>query len=218
MKRIKRKQLKEDEFVSTINKIVRFIRKRTKELLILGIIILACILIFVGVRIIKIQIDKKESRLLTQIMELKAELDNNPENVKKLEEIAGSGKFSPLAYIYLGTYSMEKGDLDQAISYFEKVKRGKKDIFYFQAQDLLARTYMSKEDYDKAIEIYKRIEEEDPKLYSLDVILFNHAQAHEKKGEIEEALALYKRIKEEFRMTSYSYDASQKILKLEKEK
>ncbi|MFB0564942.1 MAG: tetratricopeptide repeat protein [Candidatus Aminicenantaceae bacterium] len=218
MKRIKRKQLKEDEFVTTINKIIRFIKKRTKELIALVVIVLIGILIFAGVRFVKSRINKREARTLSQIIKLNSELNDNPDSVEKLEELAGGGKFSALANVYLATYWIENGDFDRAISLLEKVEKGKKDIFYFQAKDLLAKIYMRKKNYDKAIEIYKRIEEDNPSVYSLDVILFNLAEAYEKKGDVEGALALYKRIKEQFPMTSYGYDASQKVLRLEKEK
>ncbi len=215
MKRIKRKQLKEDEFVTTVNKIIRFIKERTKELVALAVLILVVFLIFVGMKFVRRENKKKESLLLTQILNLHSKLNDNQENVAKLEELAGGGKFSRLGYILLATYWMENGDYDKAQTYLEKIPEGRKDIFYYQAQDLLAQVHFKRKDYDKAIEIYKKIEEEDPKDHSLDVILFHRAEVHEEKGEVEEALALYKKVQEEFSQTFYGFDASQKIRKLE---
>ena len=215
MKRIKRKQLKEDEFVTTVNKIVRFVKERTKELVALAVLILVVFLIFVGIKFVRGENKKKESLLLTQILNLHSKLNDNQENVVKLEELAGGGKFSRLGYILLATYWMENGDYDKAQTYLEKIPEGRKDIFYYQAQDLLAQVHFKRKDYDKAIEIYKKIEEEDPKDHSLDVILFHRAEVHEEKGEVEEALALYKKVQEEFSQTFYGFDASQKIRKLE---
>jgi outer membrane protein assembly factor BamD (BamD/ComL family) len=88
-------------------------------------------------------------------------------------------------------------------------------LFYYQAQDLLAQTFINQNDFERAIEIYKTIESESPKSYFLDAVLFHRAEAHEKKGEIEEALELLKRIKEEFPQTYYGYDATAKITELE---
>jgi len=215
MKRIKRKQLKEDEFVTTVNKIVRFVKERIKELVALAVLILVVFLIFVGIKFVRRENKKKESLLLTQILNLHSKLNDNQENVAKLEELAGGGKFSRLGYILLATYWMENGDYDKAQTYLEKIPEGRKDIFYYQAQDLLAQVHFKRKDYDKAIEIYKKIEEEDPKDHSLDVILFHRAEVHEEKGEVEEALALYKKVQEEFSQTFYGFDASQKIRKLE---
>ena len=215
MKRIKRKQLKEDEFVTTVNKIVRFVKERIKGIVAFAVLILVVFLIFVGIKFVRRENIKKESLLLTQILNLHSKLNDNQENVAKLEELAGGGKFSRLSYIFLATYWMENGDYDKAQTYLEKIPEGRKDIFYYQAQDLLAQVHFKRKDYDKAIEIYKKIEEEDPKDHSLDVILFHRAEVHEEKGEVEEALALYKKVQEEFSQTFYGFDASQKIRKLE---
>ena len=218
MKRIKRKQLKGDEFVSSINKIVRFAQERTKELVALVVLIAALLLVFVGLKFVTGENRKKESLLLTQILNLSSELNDNPENVAQLEELAGDGKFSRLAYLLLATYYMENGDNDKAQSYLGKMPESRKDTFYYQAQDLLAQIHFKRKNYDKAIEIYKKIEEEDPKDHSLDVVLFHRAEVHEEKVEDEEALALYKRIQEEFSQTFYGFDAGQKIKKLEAKK
>jgi len=218
VKRIKRKQLKEDEFVSTINKIFRFVKERTKELAVLVVLIAALLLIFAGLKFVTGENRKKESRLLTQILNLHADLNDNPENVAQLEELAGDGKFSRLAYLLLATYYMENGESDKAQGYLEKMPEGRKDTLYYQAQDLLAQIHFKLKNYDKAIEIYKKIEDEDPKDHSMDVILFHRAEVHEEKGEFEEALALYKKVQEEFSQTFYGFDAAQKVRKLETKK
>jgi len=218
VKRIKRKQLKEDEFVSTVNKIFRYVKERTKELVALVVLIAALLLIFTGLKFVTGENRKKESRLLTQILNLRADLNNNPENVAQLEELAGDGKFSRLAYLLLATYYVENGDYDKAQGYLEKMPESRKDTLYYQAQDLLAQIHFKRKNYDKAIEIYKKIEDENPKDQSLDVILFHRAEVHEEKGEFEEALALYKKVQEEFSQTFYGFDAAQKIRKLETKK
>lgn len=218
MKRKKRKQLKEDEFVTTINKIMNFAKKRAREFIALGVVIVIVILIFVGARLIKIQNIKKESRLLGQILELRSEIDENPEKIGELEKLADKGKFSRLAYLALASYWVEKGDSDKAEESLQEIAKGKKDIFYYQAQDLLAQIHMKRKDFDKALEIYKKIEEEKPKEYAMDAVFFRQAEALEQKGDIEEALALYKKIQEEYPQTYFGYDAAQRIEKLEQKK
>lgn len=218
MKRIKRKQLKEDEFITTFNKIVRFVKKRTKELTALAVLILVLAVAFVGVRLIKMQSQQKEQQLLTQILKLQSELDSHPENEAKLEELAGGGKFGRLAYVALATCWVDRGDDAKAQAYLEKMPGGRKDIFYYQSQDLLAQIYLRQKNYDKALEIYKKVEEDNPKNFSLDVILFHQAEVYEKKGEHGQALALYQRIQNEFPQTYYGYDATQKVRQLETQK
>ena len=108
--------------------------------------------------------------------------------------------------------------MEKAQIYLEKIPKKPKDLVFYQAQDLLGQIHFKRKDYDKAIEIYRAIEEDDPESYSLDVVLFRRAEAHEEKGETDEALALYRKIQQEFSQTYYGFDASQKISKLESKK
>ena len=55
MRRIKRKQLKEDELVTTVTKLIRFAQKRERELIIAGVVIVVVILAFVGTKLVKSQ-------------------------------------------------------------------------------------------------------------------------------------------------------------------
>jgi len=216
MKRKKRRQLKEDELVTTVNKIAIFLRKHTRELLAFGILVVLILVIIIGARFVRLHSTKKENRMLAQILQVSSELNENPENVAKLEELAGNGKFTRVAHILLATYWIENGDLDKAAASLEEMKKSKKDFLYYRSRDLMAAIQFKRKNYDEAIEIYKKIEKEKPKDFSLEVILFHRAEVHEEKGEKEEALTLYKRIMDEFPQTYYSMDASQRIEKLEK--
>jgi predicted negative regulator of RcsB-dependent stress response len=218
MKRKKRRQLKEDEFVSIVNKIFHYVRDHTKELVTLCVLAFVLVLVFFGVKYISRQSQKKESQRLTQILDLQDDLNNKPENLAKLEEIAGKGKFTRLGYIYLSSYWIENGDLEKAQIYLEKIPKKPRDVVFYQAQDLLGQIHLRRKDYDKAIEIYRAIEEDDPESYSLDVVLFHRAEVHEEKGETDEALALYRKIQQEFSQTYYGFDAAQKVSQLESKK
>ncbi len=218
MKRKKRKQLKEDEFVTVFNRAVHYLKEHSQQIYVLIILAVAAALIFVGGKFISSQSQKKEGQLLAQILDLQSGLETQPENVVRLEEIAGGGKFSRLAYIILATHFAESGDVAKAQAYLEEFPKKRKDIFFYQAQDLLAQVYFQQKDFDKAIQIYQAIEEEDPEVYALDAVLFHMAEAYEEKGETDEALALYRKIQEEFSSTYFGFDASQKVRKLEAKK
>ena len=218
MKRRFRKKLKEDELVTTVNKIFHFMQERTKKLMALVLGVLFIVIIFAGMKFIKAKNKKSENRLLTQIINLHSDLNNKPENLARLEELAGDGEFSRLAYVFLATYWMENGDSDKARSFVEKIPETPKDFFYYQAKDLLAQIHFKRKEYDKSLEIYKKMEEESPKDYSMDVILFHRAEINEEKGDVEQALALYRRVQDEFPQTFYGYEASQKVGKLETQK
>ncbi|UCE21220.1 MAG: tetratricopeptide repeat protein [Candidatus Aminicenantes bacterium] len=218
MKRKKRRHLKEDEFASFVNKIVHYVRDHTQELMTLCFLVIILVVVFFGVRFISKQSQRKEGQKLTQILALQADLTNKPENLAKLEELAGRGRFTRLGYIYLSSYWIENGDLEKAQIYLEKIPNKPKDIVFYQAQDLLGQIHFKRKDYDRAIEIYRAIEEDDPESYSLDVVLFHRAEIHEEKGETDEALALYRKIQQEYSQTYYGFDASQKVTQLESKK
>jgi predicted negative regulator of RcsB-dependent stress response len=218
MKREMRKRLKEDEFVSTMTKLVDLAKKWSKQLVMGAVVVVVIILAILVYNAIKAQSVKKESRLLAEILEISTQLHDNPEKVPELEALAGDGKFSRVAYLKLAAFAIELGDSEKAKSYLEQMTDSKKDITYYQAQDMLAQIYIRDKNYDKAIAIYKSIEEEDQKDYALDAILFHMAEAHEGKGESDKALELYKRVQEEYSQSFFGFDAQKKVLELEEKK
>jgi len=217
MKRTTRKHLKEDKFQKIVTQSVDFLKDHTKEISLAGIGLAFIVLVFVVIQVINFQNLKKQNMILDQIRQLSSEVADNPEKLQELEKLTGNGKFSRIAYLELAKYWLEREDYAKAEDYLEHVK-GKKDLFYYQAQDLLAQVFIHQNELDRAIEIYKSIESENPKSYVLDAVLYHRAEAHEKKGEIEVALELFKRVKEEFPQTYYGYDATAKVTELEQKK
>ncbi len=198
----------------TVTNIVDFSREHTKEISIAGAGVAVLILAFIVFQVISVQQTKKENRILDQILTLSSEIRENPEKIAELEELAGKGRFSRIGYLELAKYWFEKEDFAKVTAYLDEMSKGKKDLVYYQAQDLMGQVYISQNDYDNAIALYGKLEEKNPKEYVLDAVLFHKAHAHEKKGETEEALVLYKRIQEEFSQTYFGYDASVKVLDL----
>jgi predicted negative regulator of RcsB-dependent stress response len=215
MKRIVKKQLKEDEFVSTMTKIMDFLKGRTKEILIGVAVVVFIGLLYGGIRLIRAQQIRKESRLISQLLELRSTSSAKPENLAALEKLAGKGKYARLGHILTATYWVEKGDLEKAKESLGRIKPSPQDFIYFQAQDLLAQVNAMQKDYDQAIAIYAKIEEAKPKDYCLDAVLFHKAEALEAKGSKPDALAVYKKIQEQFPQSYYGYDAAERVRKIE---
>jgi tetratricopeptide (TPR) repeat protein len=214
MKRATKQHLKEDKLQMTATNIVEFSREHTKEISTASAGVAVLILVFIVFQVISVQQTKKENRILDQILTLSSEIRENPEKIAELEELAGKGRFSRIGYLELAKYWFEKEDFAKVTAYLDEMSKGKKDLVYYQAQDLMGQVYISQNDYDNAIALYGKLEEKNPKEYVLDAVLFHKAHAHEKKGETEEALVLYKRIQEEFSQTYFGYDASVKVLDL----
>jgi len=218
MKRVERHQLKEDEFVSGMNKFFDLMKTWERELLIgLGVLVLL-VLVFLGINFLKNRGLRAESRVVGEIVSLRAELDAKPEYLPRLEKLAGPGKFARVAYIALATYWLEKGDLEKAENYASAVKTTRRDFVAYEAQDLLAQILVRKKDFGRALEIYAKIEKEKPSSYPLDAILFHKAEALELKGDALGALAVFKKLQEEYDQTYYGYEASLKVGRLENAK
>jgi tetratricopeptide (TPR) repeat protein len=218
MKRAERRQLKEDEFVSGMTRFLELAKTWGRELLIGAGVLVLLALVFLGITFLKNRGLRAESRVVGEILSLRAGLDQKPENLPRLEKLAGSGKYSRVAYIALATYWLEKGELDKAERSASAVKPARRDFVAYQAQDLLAQICVRKKDFGRALEIYARIEKEKPASYPLDAVLFHKAEALELKGDVSEALAVFKKLQEEYNQTYYGYEASLKIGRLESAK
>lgn len=218
MKRLKRKQLKSDEFVTIFGKVINFMKKWKKEFKIGGIALLFAIIAFLCVQFIQSKTLKKQNILLADIFRLSSELDESPEKIVELENLSGNGKYSRLGFLKLGIYWFEQGDFAKALDQLNNISAKKKDLVYYQAQDLMAQIFGEQKNYDRAIEIYETIENEEPDGYSIDAVLFHKAEAFEDKGDMGLALAVYKKIQEDFPQTYYGMDASSKVMELEEKK
>ena len=144
MKRVERKQLKEDEFVSGMGKFFDLLKKWRKEIFIAVGILAFLALAYLGLTALKNRNLRKESRVVSEIIALRADLDKKPENLAKLETLAGGGRFARVAYLELATYWMEKGDLEKAEKRVGEVKSTPKDVLYYEAQELLAQIALKK--------------------------------------------------------------------------
>jgi predicted negative regulator of RcsB-dependent stress response len=215
MKRDIKKKLKEDEFVSGMNKFMHFVRIWEREILIAAAAAAAVLLLFLGFQYLKAQQVKKDSRTAGEILDLRVGLAAKPENAAQLEKLGGKGKFSRVSSVSLATYWVEQGQLDKAQAALANIKDETKDFFYYQALDLSAQIAILKGEYDKAIDLLKKIEADKPKDYLLDAILFRRAEALEKKGDMAEALKLYKTLQADYAQSYFGYDASLKVKKLE---
>ena len=189
MKRQLKKQLKGDEFVTGFAKVIHFVKSWERELIIAGAAVLAIALLYLGFQFLRSQQNARDSLAAGEILDLRAGLAKTPQNAAKLEQIAAKGgKYARVAAISLATYWVEQGQLDKAQAALADIKDTPKDFVHYQAQDLAAQTAILKGEYDKALDLLKKIEDAKPKDYLLDAVLFHKAEALEKKGSIAEAL------------------------------
>jgi len=107
-----------------------------------------------------------------------------------VDELEKSVQMSPqyFSYFLLGTISSEKGEYDEAIGYYKKaLALNAEDV---QVRDKLGFSYMRKEMYGEALNIFNVVFETNPKS---PIALFFSAVCHEKLNNYEKALIFYKK-------------------------
>jgi tetratricopeptide (TPR) repeat protein len=215
MKRTERHHLKEDEIRTGIGKFVHFVKTWQKELTIFAAALAGLSLIILGLLALRSRQIRVQSRIAGEILSLAAGLDDTPDNLAKIEELSGRGKFARLGYLEVAKYWMEKGDFEKAEGALSQLPKSPRDLVYYQGENLKAQAAVHRKDFDAAIAIYRKMEADNPSVYPLDAALFHLAEAYELKGEIQEAKDLYTRIQQEYAQSYFGYEASVKVGRLD---
>ncbi len=218
MKRTERHHLKEDEMRTGLNWFIHFYESWQKEILIAAGVVVFAALVFVALLLVKLHAQGVQSQAIGEVVNLSQELQTKPENLAKLEALSGRGAGARLACLELAAYWAGMGDNAKAASYLDRIPDVPKDLVYYQAEDLRAQTLLKKREFDKAIAIYRKIQDEKPKSYPIDAVLFHLAEAQEMGGHKKEALELYTKLQSEYSQTYYGYEASMKASRLSLQK
>jgi len=214
MKRAERHHLQENEMTHGLSWLLEFMKKWQKELKIVGTAVGFAAVVFLALLLVRSHNHAVQSRIIGEVNALAAEAGQNPEKLAELEKLAGKGRYARLADLELAKYWAERSDWAKAESALERVPGSRKDLLYYQTQDLRGQIALGKKDYDTAIAIYGKVRDEKPKVYPLDAVLFRLAESHELKGEMKEALEIYRKLQEEYTQTYFGYEASLKVGRL----
>jgi predicted negative regulator of RcsB-dependent stress response len=218
MKKKIRKRLKTDEFANLISKLIEFLSKYRRELLIGAAALVFIALVFVGVKYVQGLQTQKQSKLLGQILAIEEELKDNPAKLVELEQLGSGSKFGRLAYVKAAAYSYETGDADRALEALQLIPDTKKDLIYYQARDLMGQIYFDQKKYDDALAVFDAIERDEPKDYAMDIVLYRKAQVLAARNDIDLAIEVYKKLQEDFPSSYFGYEATREVLKLEQKK
>lgn len=215
MKRTERHQLKENELATGLSQFVRWVKKHEKTFKAIALGLAALLALIIGIRFLLEYQKGREAGYLSEVLTLKAELEQKPENLAKLETLAQKRKYGRMASLALATYYLERNDLDRAEQVLSRVKDRGRDLIHFQILDLYAQVLSRRGQYEQAIEIYRQMEKEKPEDYPLDVILFRLAETYEKAGQKDQAVGLYRDLQSNYQNTYYGYQAAMKVMSLE---
>jgi predicted negative regulator of RcsB-dependent stress response len=214
MKRTERHHLQENEMTHGLSWLMDFLKEWRKELTIVGGALALAAVVLLALVLIRSHNQSVQSRIIGEVSALAAEAGQKPEKLAELEKLADKGSYARLANLELAKYWMERSDWAKAESALGRIPGSRKDLLYYQIEDLKAQVALGMKDYDKAIAIYSKVRDEKPKVYPLDAVLFHLAESHELKGETQEALDIYKKLQEEYAQTYFGYEASLKVGRL----
>jgi tetratricopeptide (TPR) repeat protein len=214
MKRTERHHLQENEMTHGLSWLMDFLKKWQKELTIVGGALVLVAVVFLALVLLRSHNQSVQSRIIGEISALAAEVGQKPEKLAELEKLADKGSSSRLANLELAKYWIERSDWTKAESALGRIPGSRKDLLYYQAEDLKARVALGTKAYDKAIAIYIKVRDEKPKVYPLDAVLFGLAESYELKGDTQEALDIYKKLQEDYAQTYFGYEASLKVNRL----
>jgi len=123
-----------------------------------------------------------------KILRLSKVVEEQPSNIKLIEDIES---------YKAGLEFYQQSDCQQAISELLKIEYSSLNLLlYIKSQFILGDCYRKIEDWDSAIEIYKKLVVDDPIL--TDYSLFHLAEVYRLKGENGESTTTYKQIIENF--------------------
>ncbi len=221
-KKLSRKEIKEDKLVTYYYSVENFfIKYKNKLLPYAGIIIIAVVAVYFYLNQ-KSESNEKAGIELSRIMNIfdqgsyleaiEGKQGTNIVGLKKLVEEYGGTENGETAKIYLANCYSYLGNYDEAIKYFEDYSGS---IDYFKSASLAGRAgyYASKNEYDKAADLYleasrtSKINSQNPDY------LLNAGIYYMKAGNKEEAKILFERIKEDY-TSSVAYREVDKHLSL----
>jgi len=205
-KKITRRQIRQpDEFFSTTEHLLLFVRDHLKKIVVGVGIIVVIVAAFVLFRIWEEKKENEGQQKLNLAMEM-VQLVSSPYRegspveyknaLTKMEEIVkafprtSSGKF---ALLYKGNIHLKLGEFDEAIKAYDAFlsQSGSERLYNLLALEGLGYAYEGKKDYGKAIEAYQRIVATDQGFQAREARL-KMGHGYEKLGMNKEALENYK--------------------------
>jgi len=229
-KRITRRQIKQpDEFISTTEHVLLFVRDHLKKIVVGVGIIVVIVAAYVLFRVWEARRENEASQRLNVAMEA-VELVNSPYRegspadyknaLAKMEEIVNafpktsSGTF---ALLYKGNIHLKLGEFDEAIKAYDTFlsRSGSEKLYNLLALEGVGYAYEGKKDYGKAIEAYQRIIAMDQGFQGREARL-QMGYCYEKLGKNKEAVENYRAYLEGTQKSSMTHLVLRKISLLEK--
>lgn len=231
-RRITRKQMKKDEFVSTVSKITVYVEEHWKAFT-YGAGALAAVILIVFLSVVYMQhreeklkqtlnrgieyfhapiAGESEQTTASILPSFKTEKERCEEALKIFKEIltdAPRSKVAPLALYYSGLSHFHLEMYKEAATDLEKfLEQAEGTLLRDVARSSLAQAYFKEKNYESSAKIWSELAEDQTALYPRADALLHLAEVKVAQGSREEALEIYKKIIDEFPGTVAAMEAS----------
>jgi len=201
-KRITKKHLKEDKFVTYVFKFNDYFRREWKKLSYIGMGIVAVIVIifmFINSRR-KAELRASAELARAEISYLNEDYDRAIQDLARIDNIYKGTKSAGISVFYLANSYFNMGNYEKAEETYKRYLGEYDDDPMLHASSLagIAATYEEREMYDRAVEYYKKAAADYPKLFTAAENLINAARCLKLEGKKEEAKILLDRVLEEY--------------------
>ena len=233
--RIARKQMKKDEFVSTVTTMSMFVEEHWKYFVtgaavVAGIAIIIYLVVFysnyrnekasiilnAGIEYFHAPVSPgPDAKIAPSVRTFATDDEKYREALKNFEVVLnsyGRTKAGHLALYYSGLCLMDLGNYDEATRRLEEfITTGGEPFIQDIARSALAQCYFQKKDFEASAKMWKQISEESQTLFPRDEALLNLARSVESQGKIPEAMEIYRKITMEYPGTKTSQEAVSKL-------
>ncbi|HGE72626.1 TPA: tetratricopeptide repeat protein [Candidatus Poribacteria bacterium] len=219
MARLKKKQVKEDKLVTTVEKMSIFLTEHWKKLVIAGIGIVAIVGIIIGVYTYTVSKNDKAVSIINEGTTLFEEAEtamskdgDKPSTISKYDtakakfqeaiQSGGSKNIISKALLYSAICSYKAKKYNEAITDYEKIlKKYSKGEYVVLAKDGIAKSYEQIGDeasLRKAIQYYDELSKY-PESYLTVSAILSKGRCYEKLGDKDQALSAYKTVVDKFK-------------------
>jgi len=206
-KRITKKELKQDQLITTYVKATEFFRnnRRVVSGTITGLVI--AVIVVIAYLNNRRSDNLKAATELSQVLNLfdggayQVAINGDPSrNITGLKSIVdnyGSSETGEQAKIYLADSYYYLGDYDNALKYFKDYDGGDK-LLKASADAGIAEVYEIRNDYKKSAEYYDRAASRDSKSFLTPQYLIGAARSYIKIGKKDRAISMLDRVRKDF--------------------
>ncbi|MFC1850362.1 tol-pal system YbgF family protein [candidate division CSSED10-310 bacterium] len=231
-KRITKKELKQDEFVTFTGNVIAFTLDHKQHIFIaLGVLLIIGLGVATGFMLMQ-NYHEKAGQLFSlgwkEFHPPGQSADNKPPEKEKCQKAAAQfkasftqyprSKVAPQAIYYYGVCQMQLNNFQEAINFFQQfIEKYPENKFLFEVSSLLASSHLSMGHYQQAIDICQKITTDFESSPGLSYILLREGICYLKLQQYDQARTTFQRIIDEFSESPWVADANDYLLLIPEE-